>query len=110
MDENLPAVSGPMLQHGEPQAFRRAVGKTPPFLSSVTDPQQGADAIVEGYGDALMLARQLLADPQYPAKVGEGRAAEIVWCDQSNECIRRLLLNLSVRCHLNPRAGREAAS
>ena len=34
----------------------------------------------------------MLADPDYPNKVLEGRQAEIVWCDHANSCMRRLIL------------------
>ena len=107
MAENVPSQSGNMLAHGEPQAFRAAVGGIPLFLSSTPDPQQAADAITAGHADATMLARQLLADPDYPKKVIEGREAEVVWCDHANSCMRRLMTNIPVACHKNPEMGRE---
>ncbi|MET0780073.1 MAG: NADH:flavin oxidoreductase [Microbacterium sp.] len=107
MAENVPSQSGNMLAHGEPQAFRAAVGGIPLFLSSTTDPQQAADAITAGHADATMLARQLLADPDYPNKVIEGREGEIVWCDHANSCMRRLMTNIPVACHKNPEMGHE---
>lgn len=108
MRANVPSTSGNMLAHGEPQAFRAAVGDgVRLFLSSTPDPQQAADAISAGHVDATMLARQLLADPDYPRKVIEGRAADIVWCDHANSCLRRLVLNVPVTCHKNPEMGRE---
>jgi len=54
-----------------------------------------------------MLARQLLADPEFPNKVLQGRQQEIVWCDHDNSCLRRLIFNVPVRCHKNPEMGRE---
>jgi len=66
------------LPPGTSPAGGGAVGDVPLFLSSTTDPQTGADAIVSGHGDALMLARQLLADPEYANKVRDGRIDEIV--------------------------------
>ena len=108
MGENVPSTSGNMLAHGEPQAFRAAVGdEVRLLLSSTPDPQQAADAIVAGHVDATMLARQLLADPDYAAKVVQGRTSEIVWCDHANSCLRRLVLNIPVACHKNPQMGRE---
>lgn len=108
MRENVPSTSGPMLAHGEPQAFRRAVGNDVRlFLSSTPDPQQAADAITAGHVDASMLARQMLADPDYATKVIFGRTADIVWCDHSNACVRSLILNAPVSCHKNPEMGRE---
>jgi 2,4-dienoyl-CoA reductase-like NADH-dependent reductase (Old Yellow Enzyme family) len=108
MGENVPSTSGNMLAHGEPQAFRAAVGDgVRLFLSSTPDPQQAAEAITAGHADATMLARQLLADPDYPAKVVEGRTSDIVWCDHANSCLRRLVLNVPVACHKNPEMGHE---
>jgi len=107
MGQNVPSQSGNMLAHGEPQAFRAAVGGIPLFLSSTPDPQQAADAITAGHADATMLARQLLADPDYADKVISGREAEIVWCDHANSCLRRLMTNVPVACHKNPEMGRE---
>ncbi|WP_262106432.1 NADH:flavin oxidoreductase [Arthrobacter sp. Marseille-P9274] len=108
MDDNLPSSSGSMMEHAEPQAFRAALPNTPLLLSSTYDPQQSADAIANGHGDGIMLARQLLADPEFPNKVLQGRLNEIVWCDHENSCLRRLILNVPVRCHKNPAVGREA--
>lgn len=108
MNHNLAPNSGAMLEHGEPQAFRAAVSGVALLLSSTYDPQQAADAIESGHGDGIMLARQLLADPEYPNKVLQGRLNEIVWCDHDNSCVRRLILNVPVRCHKNPDMGREA--
>ena len=108
MRANVPTESGNMLAHGEPQAFRTAVGNSVQlFLSSTPDPRQAAEAIAAGYADATMLARQMLADPDYAVKVIEGRTSEIVWCDHANSCMRRLVLNIPVACHKNPEMGRE---
>ncbi len=107
MGENVPSDSGNMIAHGEPQAFRAAVGDIPLFLSSTPDPRQAAEAIATGIADATMLARQLLADPDYPNKVIEGRERDIVWCDHANSCLRRLMTNVPVACHKNPEMGRE---
>ncbi|WP_329363392.1 FAD-binding protein [Streptomyces sp. NBC_01483] len=65
------------------------------------------ETIVAGHADATMLARQILADPDYALKVVEGRTSEIVWCDHANSCLRRLVLNIPVACHKNPEMGRE---
>lgn len=111
MGENVAKVSGAMLAHGEPQAFRKAVGsEVKLFLSSTPDPEQAAAAIEAGHVDASMLARQMLADPDYAVKVIEGRVSDIVWCDHANSCLRRLILNVPVACHKNPDMGCEDPS
>ena len=111
MRDNVPSVSGTMLAHGEPQAFRRAVGKDVRlFLSSTPNPTQAATAINDGHVEASMLARQMLADPDYASKVLEGREHEIVWCDHANSCLRGLILNAPVTCHKNREMGQEDPS
>lgn len=106
MRENVPSTSGNMLNHGEPQTFRNALGnQVRLFLSSTPDPRQAASAITAGHVDASMLARQMLADPDYATKVVNGREADIVWCDHSNSCLRRLIFNAPVTCHQNPTMG-----
>ena len=108
MNYNLPKASGTMIDHGEPQAFRKALPKVPLILSSTYDPEQCAEAIEAGYADGIMLARQLLADPEFPNKVLSGRMDEIVWCDHNNSCLRRLILNVPVECSKNKEMGNEA--
>lgn len=108
MGENATGTSGKMLAHGEPQAFRKALGNDVRlFLSGTPDPKQAAVAIEAGHADASMLARQMLADPDYAVKVIEGRERDIVWCDHSNSCLRRLIFNVPVACHKNPEMGGE---
>lgn len=109
MDDNLPSSSGQMLAHSEPQIFRKYLPNVPLLLSNTYEPQQAAQAIEDGYADGIMLARQLLADPEFPNKVLQGQQEKINWCDHDNSCLRRLILNVPVRCHLNPAMGREAA-
>lgn len=109
--DNVTSESGKMLREGEPQEFRRALGPDVVLiLSSTPDPAQAAAAIADGTVDATILARQLLADPDYPKKVLEGRESEIVWCDNANSCMRRLILQVPVHCHKNPEMGREHPS
>lgn len=111
MKDNVTSESGKMLREGEPQAFRAALGPDVAlFLSSTPNPAQAAAAIDNDTVDATMLARQLLADPDYAAKVVEGREAEIVWCDHANSCMRRLMTQVPVQCHKNPEMGQESPS
>jgi 2,4-dienoyl-CoA reductase (NADPH2) len=107
MDVSTPSTDSNLVNHGEAQHFRRALS-SPIVIGSIHDPVAAATAIADGHGDAVMLARPLLADPQYPNKVKEGRIGAIVRCDRDNHCIRRLVLGMPVRCTVNPRMGRES--
>lgn len=111
MGDNVTSESGKMLRGGEPQEFRKALGPgVVLMLSSTPDPDQAAGAIADGTVDATMLARQLLADPDYPNKILQGRSSEVVWCDHANSCMRRLILQVPVQCHRNPEMGKEHPS
>lgn len=96
-----------VIGHGDAQVFRRVL-KCPIMVPGLHDPAEAAAAIAAGHCDLTMLARPLLADPHYANKVLGGRAAEIVACDENNYCIRRLMLNLPMRCSVNPQMGRES--
>lgn len=107
MRRSAPDIDGESITHGEAQAFRAALSCRL-ILGSIHDPQLAAEAIADGHGDAVMFARQLLADPRYADKVRAGDIAGIVRCDRRNECMRRMVLDMEVRCTRNPRMGRES--
>jgi dimethylglycine catabolism A len=69
---------------------------------------KAAAALTTGHGDLVMLVRPLLADPDIPLKLMQGRAQDIVRCNTDNECLRRLMMNMPIRCPLNPELGNEA--
>lgn len=111
MNFNVPSTSGEMLKHGEPQIFREVLGPDVTlFLSSTPDPAEAAGAVESGFVDATMLARQLLADPDYPNKVLENRTSEIVWAERDNSVMRALMTNIPVTSKVNPDLGREHPS
>ncbi|MEU1343995.1 NADH:flavin oxidoreductase [Streptomyces sp. NPDC005827] len=105
MDASDPDAS--TVAHGEAKIFHEALS-CPLILGGVHSHQSAADVVAGGHGDAVMLARPLLADPAFANKIREGRAGEIVQCDHNNECMRRLVLGMPIRCSLNPRMGRES--
>jgi len=50
----------------------------------------------------------MLADPEYARKTCQGHIDDIVRCDRDNQCLRRLMLGMPIRCSVNPRMGRES--
>ena len=107
MDLTTPATDANVVDHGEAECFRRALS-VPLIVGSVHDHERAAEIVAAGQADAIMFARPLLADPEYPNKVRSGRAQDIVCCDRDNYCVRRLVMNMPVRCSVNPRMGRES--
>lgn len=107
MGVGTPLHDGTLVEHGEAQAFK-AVLSVPVFLQGFHDPANAAAAISDGHGDAIMLARSLLADPDFAAKIASEQPETIIRCDRHHLCLRRLVFNMPIRCSANSTTGREA--
>jgi 2,4-dienoyl-CoA reductase (NADPH2) len=107
MDTSAPSVDGGMIESGNARVFKQALS-VPVLIQGLHDPANAAAAIAEEHGDAVMLARPMLADPEYAQKAVAGRLADIVCCDRDNRCMRRLVMNMPIRCSVNPAMGRES--
>jgi len=93
-----------MIQHA--QDFKNVV-KVPVLVPSIHDPYLAEKVLKEGKADVITLGRQLIADPDWPKKVQEGRIEDIVMCVKCNVCLGRFNRGLPIRCPLNPNIGRE---
>ena len=85
----------------------RDVVKVPILTASVHSPDLAEEALQEGITDMIGLGRPLVADPDIPNKVKEGRVADIVKCKKDNLCWVGFDLCLPGRCSANPELGRE---
>lgn len=81
----------------------------PVFASNrLGDPGVAERALRSGACDMVCWGRPLIADPELPVKVREGRFDEILPCIACNQgCFDSIFSGTSVHCVLNPRAGRE---
>jgi 2,4-dienoyl-CoA reductase (NADPH2) len=81
----------------------------PVFASNrLGDPIVAERALRSGACDLVCWGRPLIADPELPNKVREGRLDEIVPCIACNQgCFDSIFSGTPVSCVLNPRAGRE---
>jgi 2-enoate reductase len=71
-------------------------------------PDLAERAIADGFCDMIMLARPLLADPEWPNKVYAGRVREICPCIGDHEgCFHELIIGGHIQCSVNPCAGFE---
>ena len=99
----------PFVHHAA--AIKKAVKEFPVAVFTVGrihDPQLAEAVIAEGKADMVAMARQLIADPHWPRKVAENRIGEIRACIACNQgCVGRLAQAQSIRCVVNPAAGRE---
>ncbi len=71
------------------------------------DPDIAAEAIRGEKADIVHFGRELLADPDLPLKIAEGRIDEIRRCIRCNECLGCLDRHCSVSCAINPEQGYE---
>jgi 2,4-dienoyl-CoA reductase (NADPH2) len=80
----------------------------PVFLAGKLDAETGEEALRNGTLDFVGMTRRLLADPEYPKKVAEGRLEDIVPCGGCLYCWHvRNVLRSPIRCRVNAALGRE---
>ena len=81
----------------------------PVFASNrLGDPRIAEKALRSGACDMICWGRPLIADPELPNKVREGRLNEIIPCISCNQgCFDAIFAGTPVSCILNPRAGNE---
>ncbi len=71
-------------------------------------PELAEKILAEGKADFVALGRPLLADPEWPIKVKEGRFEDICPCLGDNEgCLGRSVQQKYVSCTVNPATGNE---
>ena len=89
---------------------REATGVPVVVSNRLGEPAVADRAIRDGEADLVALGRVLVADPDWPRKVREGREDEIVPCVACMEgCMDRLVNGQGVTCTMNPEAGSEGA-
>lgn len=77
-------------------------------VGRIVDPRQAEGILAEGQADFVAMNRAIIADPELPKKVMEGRLDDIRTCMGANEgCIGRLYVGKPITCVQNPVIGRE---
>jgi len=77
-------------------------------VGKVGYPELAERVVEEGKADFIALGRALLADPEWPNKVKEGRLEDVRPCVGDNEgCLSRLLEAKHISCAVNPSTGME---
>lgn len=99
------------FEAGWEQEYARAakdVSSKPVFLvGRFTTPEQAEAALDTGAADAILLARQLFADPEWAVKSASGHSDDIRRCVAANHCWRSVVRGARVQCVYNPTVGRE---
>jgi 2,4-dienoyl-CoA reductase-like NADH-dependent reductase (Old Yellow Enzyme family) len=73
----------------------------------IREPEYANEIIKSGSADLIALGRALIADPKWPAKARNKSFKDINRCTTCGYCTDRLRQHQSIRCSVNPRAGRE---
>jgi 2,4-dienoyl-CoA reductase-like NADH-dependent reductase (Old Yellow Enzyme family) len=86
--------------------MRSAAGAVPlAAIGRIQDPATAEAILDAGEAELVMLARPLLADPNWPAKAREEREAEITPCISCNACWGEIHRGVATGCAVNPHVG-----
>lgn len=77
-------------------------------VGAVTDPGLADKWIEEGKVDYIIMARALLADPDFPKKAMHGNVEDIRPCLRCLSCMTGGYFNLPIHCSVNPQIGRDS--
>lgn len=87
------------------KAAKRATVST---VGRINDPALVKSIVEDGRADVVILARQALADPDFPRKMQEGRWEDIRKCTACDlGCTFRHIAQFPIDCSVNPRLGHE---
>ena len=85
----------------------KEVSEVPVICPNIHTPALARKIIAEGQVDMVSLSRSLIADPDWPNKVRNGREDLIQKCIRCNSCISNLYRSFGTRCVVNPSVGKE---
>ena len=110
-ETQIPQITGDVppgtytyLAHQIKQAVKIPVSAS----NRINDPYVAEEVLALGKSDMVSMARALLADPQWPNKVREGRLCEIRKCMGCNQgCLANSFFDKPGECLVNGKAGRE---
>ncbi|MDR1589246.1 MAG: NAD(P)/FAD-dependent oxidoreductase [Oscillospiraceae bacterium] len=82
--------------------------KTPvAAVGALGNPEQLEEIVASGKADVVEMARSLLADPDLPNKIRDGREDEVRPCLKCLSCFSTLLRTGQFYCSVNPAIGHE---
>jgi NADPH-dependent 2,4-dienoyl-CoA reductase/sulfur reductase-like enzyme len=93
------------------EAIKKVVNVPVAAVGRIVDPKFAEAILADGKADLVSLCRGLVADPEWPLKVQEGRNDDIRKCIMCNQgCTDRLLNRQSISCSINATVGKEVSS
>lgn len=109
-------VCGPEYPNGynvpQAEAIKRAVDVPVMVVGRIHDPEYAEEILQQDKADMIVFARPLLADPELPNKIANGRLKEIRRCISCENCIDSMFLwptESKMACAVNAASGREQA-
>ena len=100
----IPEETGKIL----PDAKKiKGISSVPVICPNIHDPKEAEDAIKKGEIDIVALGRPLLADPEWPNKVMNGEVKKIRKCQREDNCLKRIMSGMKIKCICNPEVGYE---
>lgn len=89
-------------------AMKKTVTKCRVIAVNALTPVLAEQALERGDADIIAFGRPLIADPELPLKLEQGRAEDIRPCMRGHEgCVSLFFTGCPMRCEVNPQAGRE---
>jgi len=87
--------------------IKRSVSVPVIAVGRLDEPSLAEQVLADGDADLIAIGRALIADPDFPRKVQEGRLAEIRPCISCNACVDLVANAKQARCAVNPEVGRD---
>lgn len=89
------------------EAVKKAVSKPVSCVGAISDPDKMVDILEKGQADLIALGRALVADPELPNKLKDGRAEDIRRCLRCYSCQGQMMKTRNILCTVNPVIGQE---
>lgn len=104
----IPPMATPSAPHLEfAGQIRQKLSVPVMHAARIADVETARHAIEAGLLDLVGMTRALMADPELPRKVREGRADQVRPCVGANMCIDGIYASGAAYCIHNPSTGRE---
>jgi len=103
-DSYAPHVPGPLQEHAAQVRARVAV---PVITFGRLEPDEAEQTLADGDADFVAFGRKLIADPDLPNKLAEGRTDDVRPCIYNYRCIGNIALREPMHCVVNAQSGRE---
>jgi len=104
-----PSIFEPRMRNAYLAAEIKKHVKTPVVaVGAFVRPDDMERAIAEGMGDMVCVARQTLADPDFPNKLRDGKEEDVRPCIRCMYCMSSMLTPPKIiHCSVNPTIGRD---